>query len=93
MATMLVLFEAGAADVSVDAIAMGELAALGVTHLKLVRDERTVGVVLEGWAFDPAKHSAAALSALGARNGSARVLSPLGEMALSTIHEKGVVAR
>jgi hypothetical protein len=93
MATMLVLFESGAADFSVDAVAIDELAALGVTHLKLVRDERTVGVVLEGWAFEPATHSAAALLALGDRSGSARVLSALGEMALSTIQEKGVVAR
>ena len=93
MATMLVLFESGQADFSVDPEAIDELAALGVTHLKLVRDERTVGVVLEGWAFDPAECSGAVLSLFAAQDGSAQVLSPLGEMALSRIQLKGVAAR
>jgi hypothetical protein len=93
MATMLVLFETGSADVSFDAVAIDELARLGVTHLKLVRDERTVGVVLEGWAFDPETSEAAALAVLAGQNGSARVLSPLGELALSTVQQKGILAR
>jgi hypothetical protein len=91
MATMLVLFEAGEADFSVDPVAIDALGALGVTHLRLVRDERTVGVVLEGWAFDPATCSGDALSALASQAVSARVLSPLGEMSFSTIQGKGVV--
>jgi hypothetical protein len=93
MATMLVLFESDGADVTVDPAAIDELAALGVTHLTLVRDERTVGVVLEGWALDPAGSTHAALAALAGHNGSARVLSPLGELAFSITRQRGVVPK
>ena len=91
MATMLVLFETAALDVSVDPAAIDSLAAIGVTHLTLVRDENGVGVVLEGWALEPATCTDAALAALGARNGSARALASIGEMAFSTTQQKGVL--
>jgi hypothetical protein len=93
MATMLVLFETGATDVTVDPAAIDALAAIGVTHLTLVRDEHGVGVVLEGWAFDAAASTDAVLSALSAGDGAARALASLGEMALSTTQQKGVVLR
>ena len=91
MATMLVLFETAAPDVTVDPAAIDALAAIGVTHLTLVRDGRSVGVVLEGWAMEPATCTDAALAALAGHNGSARVLAPVGELAFSTTQQKGVV--
>jgi len=35
-------------------VAVGHLAALGITRISLLGDQSGFGVVLEGWAFDPA---------------------------------------
>jgi hypothetical protein len=35
-------------------VAVGRLAALGITRVSLLGDRSGLGVVLEGWAFDPA---------------------------------------
>ena len=64
-----------------------ELARLGVTNVALLRDERTVGIVLEGWSFDPAQSSRAAAEAVGAT--SARTLHPVLHMAVSTAAREG----
>ena len=90
MATMVVLVETDVPGVSLDAGTISELAGLGVTNLALVQDERTVGFVLEGWAFDPLVSIDAALATLTPDGGSARALSPLGEMAVSATQQKGV---
>lgn len=44
----------------------GQLATLGVTRLGLVRGDRMIGVVVDGWAFDPARSG----------DGAAGILSP-----------------
>jgi hypothetical protein len=59
-----------------------ELARLGVTNVALLRDEQAVGIVLEGWSFDPARSARAAAEAVGA--GRARTLHPVLEMAVSS---------
>jgi hypothetical protein len=79
---MVVLIETEVPDVSLDAKTISALGGLGITNLAVVRDERTVGLVLEGWAFDPPTSSEAALAMLGGGDG-ARVLYPLGEMAVT----------
>lgn len=84
MGTMVVLVESDTQDLSLDSRALAELAALGVTTLALVRDDRAVGVVLEGWAFAPPDSAAAAVAIVAAGQRSARALLPVGEMALST---------
>lgn len=45
---------------------VSQLVRLGVTSVQLVRDERTVGIVLEGWMFDPERSAGAAAEAVGA---------------------------
>lgn len=35
--------------------AVARLAALGITRVSLLGDQSGIGVVLEGWAFDPAR--------------------------------------
>lgn len=85
MATMVVLVETESPNVSLDAEALTELARLGVTNLALVRDERAVGIVLEGWAFEPAGSSGAAIAALAGHDGDARALYPLGQVAVSAV--------
>jgi hypothetical protein len=62
--------------------ALAALAALGITSVSLLRDKETAGLVLEGWAFDPARTDEAVRAAAGARDGI-RKLEPLVQMAVS----------
>jgi hypothetical protein len=62
------------------------LADLGITRLSLTRDGGTAAVVLEGWAFDPARSAEAAAAALGV---SGRVFHPLLEVAVSHAGPRG----
>jgi hypothetical protein len=59
-----------------------QLAALGVTDLAVLRDEQTVGLVLQGWAFDP-QQSAAALHTVIASTEDTRTLLPLSQASVS----------
>lgn len=74
---------------------VSRLAALGVTSVVVVRDGQTVGIVLEGWLFDPARSAAAAAEALaatakalGATTG-ARTLHPVLHLAVSSANYEG----
>lgn len=87
MAMMLVLLDAKA-EFSVRHDVVEELARLGVTSLVVVRDPDTIGVVLEGWLFDPARSAGAAVSAIGG-TGRPRVLHPVLQMAVSTAQSQG----
>jgi len=71
---LLVANENPAAEVG-PAVAQ-ELAALGVTSLSLLRDDRTTAVALEGWAFDVASSAAEATSAIGGDTAT-RALQPV----------------
>ena len=62
--------------------AMVTLAGLGVTSAALVRDAETVGLVLEGWAFDEAGAKLAAAAVAGP-SASHRTLLPLAQMAVT----------
>lgn len=68
---------------------LGELARLGVTSVSLLRDEGMVGLVLEGWAFDPARSADAARAAVAGAETGARMLHPLVQMAVSTAPASG----
>jgi len=67
---------------------LSQLARLGVTNVSLVRDERTVGVVLEGWMFDPARSACAAADAIGGVS-RARTLHPVMHLAVSAASHEG----
>ena len=79
---VLVLFPVSDEEPALQPAALEALARLGVTSISLLRDERTAGLVLEGWAFDPARASEAVRAAVGARQG-VRTLEPLMQMAVS----------
>jgi hypothetical protein len=64
------------------------LAALGITSAAIVRDDSMAGLVLEGWAFDPARAAEAAYAAAGVSDG-VRTLRPLVELAVSPAPLKG----
>jgi hypothetical protein len=53
-----------------------QLASLGITRITLLRDVSSTAVVLEGWAFDPARSDVAL-----------RALFPAGGAAPRTFHE------
>jgi hypothetical protein len=77
---MVLLFEAADGDVCLCPNQVSQLGELGVSNLALVRDPDTVGIVLEGWLFDPARSGAAVLSGLAY---GARALHPVLHMAVS----------
>ena len=81
MAMMVVLLAPTDGEFCLRAHHVEELARLGVTNVSLLRDEQAVGIVLEGWAFDPERSSGAAATALGAA--TARALHPVLQMAVS----------
>jgi len=62
---------------------LDKLARLGVTSVSLVRDEETAGLVLEGWAFDPARAREAASAVTGTCD-EARTLQSVVQMAVSS---------
>jgi hypothetical protein len=64
------------------------LAQHGVTSVALVRDEGTVGIILEGWLFDPARSAGAVAEAFGSASG-ARTLHPVLHLAVSTAAHEG----
>jgi hypothetical protein len=82
VATMLVLLPGNLHDPAFGTESAGRLARLGVTRIVILRDNKTVGVVLEGWAFDPARSGRDAM-AIVAVQGSTRALQPVAEISVS----------
>jgi hypothetical protein len=79
---VLVLFPVSDEEPALQPAALATLARLGVTSVSLLRDEQTAGLVLEGWAFDPARAGEAARAVAGTR-ARFRTLQPLVQMAVS----------
>ena len=79
MAMMVVLLEATGERFAVGPDQLSALAQLGVSNLALVRDERTVGIVLDGWLFDPNRSGGAAADGLAS---GGRVLHPVMHVSL-----------
>ena len=81
---IVVLVPSSDAEPSLAPAAVSELAHLGVTSVAVVRDDRTLRLVVEGWAFDPIRSAEAVVAAMTGRRSQARTLHPLVEMAVST---------
>jgi hypothetical protein len=81
MVILLSAFDGGAP--MFDEPALDKLRELGVTRIELLRDERTFGLVLEGWAFDPTRAADAANAALGMRDRKIQTLHQLAHVAVS----------
>lgn len=82
MATAVVLLPASAGEPWLETAAASALAGLGITRVAVVRDDRMLGLVVEGWAFDPGRSTETVLQALGAAP-DARTLYPVLEIAVS----------
>jgi hypothetical protein len=90
MALLVVLVPAERKYAAIDSEVVEALARLGVTTVSLARDEETIAVILDGWAFDPTADDAA-LAALGAGGAGARTLQPVMQMAVSAAaKERGI---
>ena len=83
MAIVVVLLPASEAEPSLQPAAVARLARLGVTSVALVADDQTVGLVVEGWAFDPTRSMAAVVAAIAGTDSPARTLLPVLHMAVS----------
>jgi hypothetical protein len=81
VAVVALLMDGTDPEVSLGTTAADRLTALGVTNVALFRDRDGVCVVLEGWAFDVARSSDAAIAAIGA-SGAVRTLRPVMQTAL-----------
>jgi len=69
--------------------AVGQLAALGVTHVALLSDRSGIGVVLEGWAFDPTRIDEAIRAVFPDARGAVRVLREVEHVAVSSLVAEG----
>jgi hypothetical protein len=88
VAMMVVLLDEANGEFCLRQGLVDKLARLGVTSVALVRDERTVGIVLEGWLLDPARSAGDVGEAFGIASG-ARALHPVLHMAVSTAVSEG----
>jgi hypothetical protein len=79
---MLLVLMSGLGDVALGPDSAVRLAALGVSSVSLVRDDESIGVVLEGWAFDPAVSGADATAILAGENAAVRTLRPVMHLAV-----------
>lgn len=86
---LVVLLEEKGREPALSQLVLGELARLGITSVSLLSDKRTVGLVLEGWAFDPARSAEAACVAVAGAETSARTLHPRVQIAVSATPAEG----
>jgi hypothetical protein len=89
MAMVVVVLPASEAESVLEPAAVSELAGLGITNVALVRDESLVGLVLEGWTFDPERSSDAVAAVVAQPGPSVRTLQPLLQMGVSAARRKG----
>lgn len=64
-------------------MAAGRLAALGITRVSLLGDQAEIGVVLEGWAFDPARIDEAVRAVFPDASDAVRVFREIEHVAVS----------
>ena len=83
MAILVVLLPASETEPVLQPAAARELAGLGVTSVEVVRDERTIALIVEGWSFDPHRSADVVVSAIGARRAHARTLHSVMHLAVS----------
>jgi len=84
MAVAVLLLEADPGEIHVSPMTAPQLGRLGVTHIRVVGDEHGYGLIVEGWAFDPA-----VIDQVGELLGHAirRLLRPVMEVAISDVIE------
>jgi hypothetical protein len=89
MAMLVVLLQAAEGDVPLGSVAVSSLARLGVTNVAVLRDEQTICVVLEGWAFDPVGSVSEVLSTISAATRSTQTLHSAMQITLQALRSAG----
>jgi hypothetical protein len=89
VAIPVVLLPEARRELSLSSGAARQLAALGVTRVAVLRNDGTLGFLLEGWAFNPGRSARQALDALAADTCSATTLRPVMETALHSDPARG----
>ena len=84
---LLVLLPAGT-HTCMRSEAVSALSRVGVTSVAFVRDDRSTGVVVEGWAFDPMGSAEAVTAAVSRGCRQARALQPFMELNLTQGDER-----
>ena len=85
MATVAFLVDGEFPEFGVGTTVVDQLTRIGVTSLTVFRDDRTVCVVLDGWAFEPSA-AANAAQALGAAR--LQTLRPIMQTALAAVDKE-----
>lgn len=83
MAIVLLLLDQADVPFAIHAETSRALARLGVTRLAVLQDRSTLGVLLEGWAFDEASTDRA-IDVIGGLRSAVRVLVPVLDASVST---------
>jgi hypothetical protein len=64
-------------------LSVGRLAAIGITRISLLGDQSSFGVVLEGWAFDPARIDEAIRALYPEQSDAVRVFREIEQVAVA----------
>lgn len=89
MAVALLVAGPDAAEPVVGPEVAERLAGLGVTRISLLRDRAGIGVVLEGWAFDPARVDEAVRAVFPDGSAGVRILHEIAHVAVSVASGEG----
>ena len=83
MAIVLLVAATDTAEPNVGLEAAERLRALGISRLSLLRDGSSTGIVLEGWAFDPARAQEATRAIFPGSNAEIRTFHEIAQVAVS----------
>lgn len=93
MTTVLLVADRHAGEPVVGPDVAQRLANLGISRITLLRDLSSTGVILEGWAFDPARAYEATEAVFPAGGASLRTYHEVQHMGVPTAHRKGNAQR
>lgn len=84
MAMAMIIADRDTGQPVVGPLAVGRLAALGITRISLLDDQTGFGVVLEGWAFDPTRIDEAVSAVFPDRSHAVRAFREIQQVAVSS---------
>lgn len=82
MAAVLILVASDHGDVRMGPDALCDLAEMGITNLTLARGDSSLGIMVEGWAFDPERNGLRAATLLVGQRTDLRLLHVVTQMAV-----------
>jgi hypothetical protein len=83
MAVAMLVGDREAGQPVVGPAAVARLSAIGITRVSLLADSTEIGVVLEGWAFDPGRIEEAVRAVFPGTHGSVRIFVEIEHVAVS----------